>query len=223
MNSFPQTLRSAIEQWINLNSITLHPRSYPSDLLTVALPQFLHCAHLKTLSVDRACYDGEGSTLLSHISGLETLILYGTNRAILQLLPDWLDRLKKTLRIFALRVREKIVVSFWTICLDIYAQNGCGSVTPGVLRSLLPPLVGIRHLELGLSYSLTNDDLFSSLNELPSLQHLELHYYIVCINIRFTVFCSFSCIFAATSDAYNTSLSPSSEVFYGLSPEDRYS
>ena len=61
-------------------------------------------------------------------------------------------------------------------------QFNCGSVTPGVLKSLIPHVrLNIRTLTLGLSYSLTNDDIFSFLGELPNLKWLQLHYYWVCL------------------------------------------
>lgn len=60
-------------------------------------------------------------------------------------------------------------------------QNNCGSVTPGVLRSLVSPLGNLHSFVLGLSYSLANDDIFAALNQLPLLQELQLHYYMVCL------------------------------------------
>ncbi|PIL26283.1 hypothetical protein GSI_12039 [Ganoderma sinense ZZ0214-1] len=58
------------------------------------------------------------------------------------------------------------------------SQDNCGSVTPGVLRAFLPHLQEITSFALGLSYSLTDDDVFAFCKGLPSLQTLELRYYL---------------------------------------------
>ena len=62
-------------------------------------------------------------------------------------------------------------------------QDNCGSVTPGVLRSLIPFGSNIRTFTLGLSYSLTHQDVFDFLEKLPNLRELDLQYYLVCISL----------------------------------------
>ncbi|KIM89934.1 hypothetical protein PILCRDRAFT_812717 [Piloderma croceum F 1598] len=58
-------------------------------------------------------------------------------------------------------------------------QNNCGSITPAILRSFIPHLrPRVRSVSLGLSYSLTDDDVFAFLNELPELTSVELQYYL---------------------------------------------
>ena len=57
-------------------------------------------------------------------------------------------------------------------------QGNCGSVTPGVLRFFIPHIQdNLRALTLGLSYSLTDDDVFTSLGNLPNLKRIHLRYY----------------------------------------------
>lgn len=57
-------------------------------------------------------------------------------------------------------------------------KDDCGSVTPGVLKSIVPLLrQNIRGLGLGLSYSLTDEDVFAFLHQLPTLKEVELRYY----------------------------------------------
>jgi hypothetical protein len=63
---------------------------------------------------------------------------------------------------------------FWAI-----EQGNGGSITPGVLRSFLPPIQNVRSLSLGLSYSLTDEDVFTFLGQLPYLESLDLFYYLV--------------------------------------------
>jgi hypothetical protein len=60
-------------------------------------------------------------------------------------------------------------------------QDNCGSVTPVILRSLLPHIRDIGAFSLGLSYSLTSNDIFSFLGELVDLETLELRYHLVCL------------------------------------------
>ncbi|KAJ3482735.1 hypothetical protein NLI96_g6777 [Meripilus lineatus] len=158
LNAFSQTLKDAIQQWINLCSFTLTPSTYPSDLVETIIPQISKCSHLRELTVGSLCGSDENAHLLVQILGLESLTIQDPKSAILQLLPEWLDRLKGTL-------------------ISLGLQNNCGSVTPGVLRSLAVSLKQIQSLTLGLSYSLTNDDVFSFLNELSMLQDLQLDYY----------------------------------------------
>ena len=58
-------------------------------------------------------------------------------------------------------------------------QESCGSIIPGVLQSFLPHMSMITSFGLGLSYSLTDDDVFSFWEGLPSLRTLEFRYYLV--------------------------------------------
>lgn len=58
-------------------------------------------------------------------------------------------------------------------------QGNCGSITPGVLRSIVGHIPRVRAFTLGLSYSLTDDSVFSSLADLPALRSLQLRYYMV--------------------------------------------
>ena len=60
-------------------------------------------------------------------------------------------------------------------------QDGCDSVTPDILRSLLPHIRDIRAFTLGLSHSLTINDIFSFLGELVYLETLQLRYHSVCL------------------------------------------
>lgn len=57
-------------------------------------------------------------------------------------------------------------------------KENCGSITPGVLKSILPPLKReVQKISLGLSYSLTDEDVFTFLHQLPNLKGVELTYY----------------------------------------------
>ena len=52
-------------------------------------------------------------------------------------------------------------------------------MTPGVLRALVPLLQKITAISLGLSYSITDDDLFDFLGQLESLESAQLQHYLV--------------------------------------------
>ncbi|OBZ74886.1 hypothetical protein A0H81_05149 [Grifola frondosa] len=97
--------------------------------------------------------------MLARTGNLERLAIQSPTRAILQLLPEWLSRLSPTLKAFHL-------------------TDNCGSVTPGVLRSFLPHIQEIYSFALGLSYSITDEDIFSFLSELPNLSSLTYRYYL---------------------------------------------
>ncbi|KAF5347299.1 hypothetical protein D9756_009892 [Leucocoprinus leucothites] len=57
-------------------------------------------------------------------------------------------------------------------------MDNCGSVTPGVLRSITPLIQqNIRAVSLGLSYSLADEDVFVFLRDLSELERVELRYY----------------------------------------------
>lgn len=56
-------------------------------------------------------------------------------------------------------------------------QNNCGSITPGVLRSCIPHAKDLHAFSLGLSFSLTDMDVFTFLGEIHDLQFLTLQYY----------------------------------------------
>jgi hypothetical protein len=51
-------------------------------------------------------------------------------------------------------------------------------VTPGVLKSFLPHVSeSLKSFTLGLSYSITDEDIFTFLSQLPNLEHLRLRNY----------------------------------------------
>ncbi|KAI5121489.1 hypothetical protein M0805_003944 [Coniferiporia weirii] len=60
---------------------------------------------------------------------------------------------------------------------SLYFEEDCGSVTPGILTSLLPAVRALRSFALGVAFSVKYDDLFPFLEELVHLRHLELFHY----------------------------------------------
>ncbi|TBU38334.1 hypothetical protein BD309DRAFT_972136 [Dichomitus squalens] len=114
---------------------------------------------LRHLVVKATCLTAGNVATLVQLRNLQSLSIGSPSRAILQVLPEWLRQLQSTLRKLGL-------------------TESCGSVTPGVLRSFLPYMHDITSFTLGLSYSLTDDDVFLFWEDLPSLQTLEFRYYL---------------------------------------------
>ncbi|KAK7694427.1 hypothetical protein QCA50_001613 [Cerrena zonata] len=158
MNRFPQTLSEALREWTNLRSFALTPYRYPQELILTTFETLPQCLSLRDLTVNASCCSEEAVPLLVRICSLENLTIESPGRAILNLMPEWLNRLSSTLTGFHLK-------------------DNCGSVTPGVLRSFIPFGSRIRTFALGLSYSLTHQDVFDFLPHLPNLQKLDIQYY----------------------------------------------
>ncbi|KAF8797659.1 hypothetical protein BYT27DRAFT_6926094 [Phlegmacium glaucopus] len=109
--------------------------------------------------MNASCTGDAKAPALVELCGLKKLTLYSPGRAILQLLPDWLRSLSGTLQ-------------------ELHLKGNCGSVTPGVLRFFIPHIQDNLHaLTLGLSYSLTDEDVFTCLGNLPNLNRIQLRYY----------------------------------------------
>ncbi|KAI0364045.1 hypothetical protein BV20DRAFT_1039616 [Pilatotrama ljubarskyi] len=159
LNKLSEYLRAAMECWPNLQTVVFTPKQFHEDVFTDTLPLLLGLRYLRSLAVNASCTDEKHSSVLVQLRGLECLTIEAPTRAILQRLPDWLGHLESTLR-------------------TIRMTHSCGSVTPGVLRSFIPRLQSVTSFALGLSYSLTDSDVFAFWQELPCLQSLEFRYYL---------------------------------------------
>ncbi|KAF8968746.1 hypothetical protein BDZ97DRAFT_1797828 [Flammula alnicola] len=158
-NMLYEMIASAIKTFVNLGSVRFVPKTYHEELFVNTLPALLDLHSLTELIVNASCSDDARAPLLVKLGGLRKLTLFNPGRAILQLLPDWLGRLSRTL-------------------VQLHLKNNCGSVTPGVLKSFIPHIKdNLRAFTLGLSYSLTDDDVFTFLGNLPHLERLNLRYY----------------------------------------------
>ncbi|KAF9269346.1 hypothetical protein L218DRAFT_432966 [Marasmius fiardii PR-910] len=197
-NELYRVLQEALKSFTSLQAVAFLPKYWPDDLFREPLKLLQSCHSLKILAINSSCFDDElalalaispadnpsalasiaegeedeeedqfesspppltKAELVSRITGLTTLTLSNPTRKILQvLIPYWLSSLSDTL-------------------LELYLLHNCGSVTPGVLSSALPHLQTIRALSIGLSYSLTDHHVFTSLAQLPCLQTLALNYY----------------------------------------------
>ncbi|XP_006455885.1 hypothetical protein AGABI2DRAFT_210518 [Agaricus bisporus var. bisporus H97] len=155
-NYLSEIILDAITQFKNLRVAIFTPITFHEDVFTdaVDIPPIL-----QELVVNTSCTDEVRAPLLIQITGLSKLSIHSPTRAILQLLSDWLRRLSDTLT-------------------ELHLKDNCGSVTPGVLRSFMPLLErNIQSLSIGLSYSLTDEDIFSVLHHLQNLRKVELRYY----------------------------------------------
>ncbi|KAJ7206035.1 hypothetical protein GGX14DRAFT_367657 [Mycena pura] len=152
------TLVAAVKAFNHLHTVEILPEMYPENLFDEVLEQLLHRHSLTTVRVNASCMLETGAPILARIHGLERLDLQCPNRLILNRLPSWLTRLN--------RLRE------------LHLTSNCGSVTPGVLRTIAPLLTNVSALSFGLSYSVTDDDLFGFLAQLPCLQSAQLQHYL---------------------------------------------
>ncbi|KAG9217720.1 hypothetical protein CCMSSC00406_0003591 [Pleurotus cornucopiae] len=158
-NQLQEKLPIAIHAYRNLRAAVFTPASYCPNTFTEALIKLQGLPYLEEVEVNASCADEQRAPLLAGIPRLTKLTLRDPPRAILQLLPEWLRLLKESLLCFHLK-------------------GNCGSITPGVLRSLISYLQGIESFSLGLSYSLADADVFHFLDLLPSLTHVQLQYYL---------------------------------------------
>ncbi|KAF7325658.1 hypothetical protein MKEN_00415700 [Mycena kentingensis (nom. inval.)] len=142
----------------NLQTIEILPDIHPDDFFTAILREVVHRPLITTLRVNYSCMSEGDSAILATCRGLRVLELKSPMRALLTLLPEWLANLAE--------LRE------------LHLTSNCGSVTPGFLRSLLPHLQNITAISLGLSYSLTDDDLFDFLGQLPCLESAQIQHYL---------------------------------------------
>ncbi|KAJ3565671.1 hypothetical protein NP233_g7486 [Leucocoprinus birnbaumii] len=176
------TILNAIEAFTNLRVAIFTPTTFLPESLTPVLsflaptitpppspliseseskpePEHAMSRNLRELVINASCTDENNAQIVSRMIGLSKLSIRSPTRAILELLPGWLERLSNSL-------------------VELHLKDNCGSITPGVLKSIIPLLQPtILALSLGLSYSLTDEDVFSFLHQLPELRNVELRYY----------------------------------------------
>ena len=115
VNPLANCLITAIPAWRNLVAITIDPIQAPEDLFVEPLRLLQNSPELRTLNVNAACTAGISAPVLSKIVELQSLAVIDPNRAILDLLPDWLSRLSGTLRELRLLVSVPICVDTYTL------------------------------------------------------------------------------------------------------------
>ncbi|KAG2005739.1 hypothetical protein CC2G_002118 [Coprinopsis cinerea AmutBmut pab1-1] len=160
-NTLHATISNAVSQFANLSSIKFTPNAYHGDVFVDSLNQLPELSCLQSLDINSSCMDEDYKVRhLIKIKGLRKLMLRSPGRAILQVLPDWLGKMQRTL-------------------MELHLLDNCGSVTPGVLKAFLPHACErLKAFSLGLSYSLTDTDVFVFVDQLSSLERLQLrHYY----------------------------------------------
>ncbi|RDB17499.1 hypothetical protein Hypma_000999 [Hypsizygus marmoreus] len=159
LNMLSDTIANAIRMFTNLSNVTLCPTTYHEHLFLASLEALQDCAHLCELAVNPSCMNDVTTPALSSLTGLRRLTLSSPGRTILNVLPDWLSRISRSL-------------------VGLHLEDNCGSITPGVLTSFVPHIQdNLQELTLGLSYSLADENVFFFLNQLPHLQRLQLQYY----------------------------------------------
>lgn len=97
LSTISPALVNAIGLFINLSSIKLTPATFHDDLFIRSLSRLTEVENLRDLTVNQSCMGEATAPLLAAISGIERMTLHGAGRAILNILPEWLGRLSKTL------------------------------------------------------------------------------------------------------------------------------
>lgn len=97
MNSLGTKLSSAVPKFHNLNSVTLSPIQFHEDIFADVLPALKHLPSLRNVTVNRSCTEETYAPILATIEGLSHLTVMDPSRAILNLFPEWLRRLSRTL------------------------------------------------------------------------------------------------------------------------------
>lgn len=97
-------LVEAIKSFINLSSVQFTPLTYHEDLFEESLIALRDLRSLTQITMNASCtQDAKAPTLIA-LGRLKKLTLHNPGRAILQLLPDWLQRLSGTLQELHLKV-----------------------------------------------------------------------------------------------------------------------
>jgi hypothetical protein len=97
----------AVKSYTNIKSVTLTPEIASPELFTGALRALGDRPFLSRLSVNCICIDEISTPILATITGLRELELSDPTQIILDLLPEWLSRLSKTLVALHLTVSLK--------------------------------------------------------------------------------------------------------------------
>ncbi|KAF8591725.1 hypothetical protein K439DRAFT_1626724 [Ramaria rubella] len=148
----------ALGMWQNLRTVTITPKKATGPLLLNIIKALLHCSSLRTVTVNEFVMDEDVIPDLVELVGLRDLTLLHPTRALFMVICCWTMRMQDSL-------------------VKLHLLGNCGSLTPGILRDLTPSICNIESLALGLSYSLTNADVFTCLSQLPKLKSLRLRYY----------------------------------------------
>ena len=110
-SSFPQVRSEALLECTNLRSFVFTPHRFPEALLNTTLETLPKCSLLQDLTVHETCCTEETASTLTKIVGLKKLTIEGPRRAILNLIPEWLERLSTTLTGLHLKVFNSCYVS----------------------------------------------------------------------------------------------------------------
>jgi hypothetical protein len=112
LNTFPTTLLNAIRIFHRLRVACFTPRIYHGETFTPTLETLKDMPTLKDLAINSSCTDAPRAPLITQIRGLTRLELRDPTRAILELLPDWLNHLSETLKELHLKVNLHLLYRY---------------------------------------------------------------------------------------------------------------
>ncbi|THV03494.1 hypothetical protein K435DRAFT_962380 [Dendrothele bispora CBS 962.96] len=157
-NQFPEALLNAVKSFVNLSSVTFTTKGGYIETFTEPLRLLPELSSLDAVNVGGDWLDEKRAHLLTELKRLRKVSIISPSRAMLDLLPGWLKELKDDL-------------------MELHLLNDCGSITPGVLSTIIRSLHNIRSFSMGLSFSITDHDLFNAISQLSCLEDLGVYYY----------------------------------------------
>jgi hypothetical protein len=110
--TLPTIIENAIQAFPKLSRVTFTPAAYQGNLFVRSLEALKESTNLHELAVNSACMGETATPLLAKIEGIHKLTLHGPDRSILNILPDWLGRISRTLTGLHLKVSDYIPVIF---------------------------------------------------------------------------------------------------------------
>jgi hypothetical protein len=116
----------ALKSYTDIASVTLTPMVFNPGMFTGALHALGDRPFLSRLTVNHCCMEGPNAHLLVKIGGLRELELINPTQTILDLLPEWLGRLSKSLVALHLTVNFKpFNITTWSLTLVLGRLLSC--------------------------------------------------------------------------------------------------
>ena len=114
----------AVKSYADITSVTLTPMAFNPGIFTGVLHALGDRPFLSRLTVNQCCMEEPNAHVLAKIGELRELELFSPNQTILNLLPEWLGRLSKSLVALHLTVNFKLFI-ITTLSLTLVLAQLC--------------------------------------------------------------------------------------------------
>lgn len=111
-NTLPEKIFNAIRLFTNLRGVKFTPSSDNEKLFVSILPLLCDLSALRDVEVNCSCSNELRAPMLVKLENLRKVSLINPGRTILELLPNWLARLSRTLVELHLKVKQ-LYSCFW--------------------------------------------------------------------------------------------------------------